>query len=111
MMDGEDAFEVVVGSHAVWVNSADGHCIGRFGRNGVDVHHALEDALAGGPQCLACTHRRTTLEDWHWFRELMFLHHAVAVPADALPSFLKSGGESFGDRKPVKPDLDSAVTR
>lgn len=38
--------EILTGANAVWVNDATGHCIGRFGRLGIDVHHPANQALA-----------------------------------------------------------------
>ena len=86
--------EILTGSNAVWVNDQTGHCIGRFGRLGIDVHHPAEQALAEPSQCLACTHGPTGEGEWQRFRALMLEHHRVAVPDAARPGFL--GGQALG---------------
>jgi len=48
-------------NRTVWVNR--GACIGRFGRMGIDIHREPEDAMALG-ECLLCTHKPTTKDDW-----------------------------------------------
>lgn len=88
-----DGHEVAWDGRTVWVNSGvDGCSLARFSRAGIDVHKpASEQSLSGNP-CLACRHRSgedMTLEDWSEFKALMREHHAVAVPDDAMPDYLK----------------------
>jgi len=61
----------------VWVNGPRG-LLGRFGRNGLDVHRPVEDQQEKG-ECLFCTHEPTTLADWKVFVEKMLLHFGVSV--------------------------------
>lgn len=81
--------QVISGLNAVWVNAPDGHCIARFGFQGIDVHRRLDQQGVLG-ECLACTHGRTTPEDWTTFRELVLHHHGVAVPDDMRPGWMNS---------------------
>jgi len=60
--------EILTGANAVWVNDETGHCIGRFGRLGIDVHYPADQALDQPSQCLACTHGRTGEGEWQRFR-------------------------------------------
>lgn len=66
----------------VWVNDADGCCIGRFGLMGIDIHHPMTEQLDAGSQCLLCTHGPTTATDWDAFVSGMRDLHGVEV-ADA----------------------------
>jgi hypothetical protein len=43
-------FEILYGDRAVWVNDADG-CLGRFGKNGIDVHQTISKQEDGASQC------------------------------------------------------------
>lgn len=71
----------------VWINAADGSCIGRFSKRfGIDVHTTLSEQLDGAPQCLYCTHHPATEADWQDFRRAMKQHHGVIIP-DTLISF------------------------
>jgi hypothetical protein len=88
--------EILTSAGAVWVNDASGHCIGRFGRLGVDVHHPAETQLKHGGQCLACSHRRTGEDDWQRFRVLMLEHHGAVVSDAARPGFLVGDGARVG---------------
>jgi len=81
---------------AVWVNDDTGHCIGRFGRLGIDVHYPVAAQLEHGDQCLACSHGRTGEEDWQRFRALMLEHHGVDVPDTARPGFLTDQSQHMG---------------
>lgn len=68
--DGES--EILSDGIVVWVNRGTG-CIGRFGKNGIDVHSV--DTVT----CLHCTHERTSAGDWEVFKEKMIEHHLVLV--------------------------------
>ena len=61
----------------VWVNGPGG-LLGRFGRNGVDIHRPLNDQEEKG-ECLSCTHEPTTLADWNLFVQQMLKHCGVSV--------------------------------
>lgn len=98
MIAASPSHEILASANAVWVNDDTGHCIGRFGRLGIDVHHAAAAALAEPSQCLACTHGRTSEAEWQRFRALMLEHHGVAVPDAARPGFL--GGQGLRSLSP-----------
>lgn len=69
----------------VWVNAADGSCIGRFSKRfGLDVHNTASAQFAGADQCLFCTHEPPGQEGWTLFREKMKSLHGVEVPDDAI---------------------------
>lgn len=64
----------------VWVNAADGSCIGRFSRrHGIDVHTTSAEQLEGGRQCLFCTHEPANQAAWESFCDAMLLHHRISV--------------------------------
>lgn len=68
---------------AVWIHSEDGSTVGRFGRNGIDIHNTFTVQQETGVQCLLCTHRPVTPDDWALFREMALDLWAVDVPEDA----------------------------
>lgn len=80
-------YEIISSRTAVWVNDGSG-CIGRFGKNGIDIHRTLLDQMNSGSECLACTHAPTTEADWQDFRRLMMHHYRIDVPDSARPGFL-----------------------
>lgn len=84
-------FEVVTSANreTVWVNASDGSCIGRFSRRfGIDVHNTAEAQIHDGtPQCLYCTHRPGTPDDWQRFIQKMREHHQIDLD-ESLISFL-----------------------
>lgn len=47
----------------IWVHATDGSTVGRFGKNGVDIHTTVSEQMAGKGQCRLCTHRASTSED------------------------------------------------
>lgn len=64
----------------VWVNAADGSCIGRFSRRyGIDVHATVAEQVRGGRQCLFCTHEPADQAAWEAFCDAMLLHHRIPV--------------------------------
>ena len=73
----------------VWVNSHEGCCIGRFCRQGIDVHHDGPEQVRLGQQCLDCKKGPTTLADWTHFKEAMWRHFLVIVGDQHMPKFLK----------------------
>jgi hypothetical protein len=75
--------DVSADGRTVWVNGADGSCIGRFSKKfGLDVHKSAVDQLAGGSECLHCTHEPAGPAAWTEFRQQMQLHYQIDVPAD-----------------------------
>ncbi|WP_230390894.1 hypothetical protein [Reinekea sp. G2M2-21] len=76
---------------AIWVHScADGSTVGRFGKNGVDIHNTITEQLAGAPECRHCTHGRVTAADWQMFREKALEYWRVDIPIDTFdPKFFK----------------------
>lgn len=68
----------------VWVNAPSGECIGRFGRQGIDVHRTIADQIGLG-ECLHCTHAPTTAADWDTFVEKMQEHHGVKIARQHRP--------------------------
>lgn len=79
--------EVFGDGRTVWINNAAG-CLGRFGRGGIDVHRPLPEQMAGGKECLYCTHAQPTHADWLVFVAKMKELHAVDVPLNLRPKFL-----------------------
>ncbi|ABO59844.1 conserved hypothetical protein (plasmid) [Burkholderia vietnamiensis G4] len=82
-----NAHEICVSARGdiVWVNSADGSCIGRFSKRfGIDVHRTLTDQMNGADQCLYCTHGAAGADAWEQFRSAMKCHHGIDVPTDTL---------------------------
>jgi hypothetical protein len=69
----------------VWVHRG-GETIGRFGVFGIDIHRPIADQIQGRGQCLACTHERTTKQDWIGFARLMLLYYEIEVGAEFLPT-------------------------
>ena len=67
----------------VWVTAADGSCVGRFSKTfGLDVHKSAAEQMAGGTQCLHCTHSPSGPDAWDVFRAQVKMHHHIEVPAD-----------------------------
>lgn len=80
-------FEVRVSADGktLWVDGGDGSCIGRFSKTfGIDVHKTAAEQMAGGSQCLFCTHEAAGQREFEVFRAQMLAHHGIEVPADAL---------------------------
>ena len=76
---------------AVWVHSSDGSTVGRFGRQGVDLHNTVTAMLQGAPECRLCTHGKPTKADWELFREKVLEWWGIRVPEDAFdPKLLKA---------------------
>ena len=74
------------GLNATWVNDSVGYCIGRFGRNGIDVH--MPAGNHSNTECLHCTHGPTSMADWLEFKRLMLTHYQVTVTDKDMPNFL-----------------------
>lgn len=71
----------------VWVNSSMGMCIGRFSKDGVDVH-ADYDGQRAGIHCLDCIHDLPPVEAWDRFVASMKKFHDVDVDASFRPAFV-----------------------
>jgi len=87
LADHHPAFDVQVSgcNRTVWVNAADGSCIGRFSKVfGIDVHRTGSEQMAGERECLFCTHTKAGPTEWDQFREAMLHHHGVALANDLL---------------------------
>lgn len=69
---------------AVWVHSlSDGSTVGRFGRQGIDLHNSVTDQMAGKPECRFCTHGQPSPADWQMFRDRVSEWFGIDVPDDA----------------------------
>jgi len=73
----------------VWVNGRDG-LLGRFGVNGIDIHHPLTAQVELGSECLFCTHAPTTAEDWDLFVGKMFSEFGIVVLKEHRPDRFRS---------------------
>ena len=76
--------EIITDGTTVWVNK-DGHCLGRFGVNGVDVHQPLPVQLANGQACAHCSQGLTSKKDWEEFISTMKRFHNVSVSDRYMP--------------------------
>lgn len=83
-------FEIFTDGRTVWINASDGSSVGRFGRMGIDIHTSADDQMNGAPQCLACTHERTTVSDWHKFQVLMKQHFDIDIDVSLMPMYLQT---------------------
>ncbi len=75
--------DIISDGITVWVNSETA-CLGRFGRQGIDVH-TVTPGTGGGSECLYCTHGLTIAADWDVFVAKMLEHHGVLVAAKYRP--------------------------
>lgn len=82
-------FEVVSDGRTVWVNGADGMCLGRFGPVGIDIHRDFAAQARGESECLACTHEKPDIKAWRQFQILMRRHYAVGIGDDHMPRFVR----------------------
>lgn len=90
MIHGVD-YELTTDGVTVWINSAHGVCLARFGRGGVDVHTDYE-AQAAGKTCLRCS----TTPDWGMFVEAVRDHHGIDVPEAARPRWCDAAAPQQG---------------
>lgn len=97
------AADVTSDGRTVWVNGADGCCLGRFSRAGIDVHKDYEGQMASGSQCLECKKGPTDLADWKRFRIAMRSHYGVSVAARHLPRFLRVKAATAEADQPTEP--------
>lgn len=72
--------EVAHNGETVWLNAADGSCIGRFSKKfGIDVHHCATAQMAGSGECIFCTHEPAGPEQWDQFREAIRVHYGILL--------------------------------
>lgn len=86
LVEGVD-YELLVSTlgDTVWLNAADGSCIGRFSkRYGIDVHHSATEQMAGSRECVFCTHQAASADDWSRFRREVREHYGIEVPEGAI---------------------------
>lgn len=83
-----DHVQVSADGGTVWVHAGDGSTVGRFSKRlGMDVHTTVTQQLDGADQCLHCTHKPATGEDWATFRTSMREHYGIEVDADLIRFF------------------------
>lgn len=87
MTDVLQTFDIQVAEDGrkVWVHAQDGSTVGRFDKRfGMDVHHTVTEQMDGKPECIECTHKPASREDWLRFCELMQTHYQIEVPVETL---------------------------
>lgn len=78
------AFEAASNGSTLWINGADGACIGRFTARHVEIHRGFAAQMAGEGECLDCFDRTDDFEaDWARFVHGMVMFHNVIVPLRA----------------------------
>lgn len=87
MTDQVETHEIFTDGRTVWVNGADGMCIGRYSRFGVDVHNDAEGQVATGKQCLECVHDLPPDQAWDRFRDAMRRHWAIEIDEALRPDY------------------------
>ena len=81
----EDQIQVSEDGGTLWVHALDGSTVGRFSKRfGIDVHRTMTEQMAGGEQCLSCSHEPAGPDDWRRFIDLMKVHHGVVIPYDLI---------------------------
>jgi hypothetical protein len=83
-----DGTEIWSDGRTVWVNGTDGCCLGRFSKNGIDIHKDAAGQMASGDQCLDCKIGPTTNDDWLSFQAGMKRHYGISVDDKHMPKFL-----------------------
>lgn len=81
--------EIHSDGRTVWVNGADGCCLGRFSWAGIDIRRDAAAQMATGDQCLECKAGPTTAEDWTAFQAGMRTYYNIPVPDLHKPKFLQ----------------------
>lgn len=79
--------EIISDGRVVWVNAANGCCLARFSKNGIDVHHDLKGQETG-IQCLDCAPGPTDLAAWRQFQLSVLRYHGIDVDDSYKPKFL-----------------------
>lgn len=80
--------EILSNGATVWVNSSSGACIGRFVRNGVDVHKDFQAQMDGEGECLDCCHGLPPRESWDRFVSSMLEHYQIEIDDKHRPKFV-----------------------
>lgn len=83
MVEGVD-FEVRGDGTTVWVNAADGSCVGRFSPNGLDLHRSATEQMAGAGECLDCSHGPVGEPEWRRFVDGLLAHHGIGLDEAAI---------------------------
>ncbi len=78
MSEIQDGFEISSDGRTVWVNDPFIN-VGRFSRNGIDIHHSAEQQIVGGKQCLDCKAGPCTEADWEYFKAGMLRVYNVLI--------------------------------
>lgn len=77
-----DEYELQIGIDTIWVHSPNGYTVGRFSqRFGVDIHREGIDNL-NQSECLHCTHKKPSKEDWDFFRGYANEKWNLPIPGD-----------------------------
>jgi hypothetical protein len=71
--------EIMSDGKTVWINDSNGCNIGRFCRNGIDIHYSGDQQIALGHQCLDCKIGPCTDADWEHFKVGMSKSYAVVI--------------------------------
>lgn len=82
--------EVTYDGKTVWINGDDSCCIGRFSKNGIDIHHGMTTQMRLGVSCLDCKSGPMTIADWHAFRASMLEYYGVVIEEKCMPTFLRT---------------------
>jgi hypothetical protein len=85
-------YELLSDGRTVWVNGPSGGLVGRFSKNGIDIHHPVEIQVAAGKVCAMCKPGPTNLIDWYAFCNEMINRYGVYVGDKHMPTFLKVSG-------------------
>lgn len=86
----KDGMEIVSDGKTVWINSEAGCCLGRFSKNGIDIHKDVEQQMTDGQQCLDCKPGPVNLFDWRRFQSGMLRFYGVVVTDRHIPIYLKT---------------------
>lgn len=74
--------QILSDGRTVWVNRES--LLGRFGKFGIDIHRPLTEQMTEG-ECLFCTHKATTKEDWDLFVSKMRELFDIKIPRRYMP--------------------------
>lgn len=84
-IDDADRVQVSPCGKTVWVFADDGSTVGRFSKTfGMDVHTTITAQLAGGKECIHCTHEAPGPEQWNQFCDLIQQHYGITVDRNAV---------------------------
>ncbi len=88
MYDETAQFQILSDGKVVWVNAADGCCVGRFAKSGIDIHHTGEVQVSLGEQCLDCRTGPCGADDWIYFQNGMMKAYGLAIGDEHRPLVL-----------------------